>query len=616
MSPLDLAAGYDLSTPNGRGRALTALRKEKPFVVCVAASLPLGFVTRVAAIQAAGKRKFSIIAAPAVGARGLEYLAALPDHIALAVSVGELSQTPRGPKPALPFGPRAAGRGETRLGAGTAALRDSRETMWLRGGDPSSLATKVVDEVEALWISSHSSLLAARYDLDSANAAEVYAAAAEGGEEVDGEGGEGDEEEPPDLDDADTDSDDAQLKEEPGDDKEKPSMNLLRSLMRMHVNTGHRSLRRLARALTIAGAPRSTIRAVKFLRCSVCQEKRKKQTRRPAAMPRARAFGDRVHIDLVKCWDAADRARWVTNIVDAASGFQLCIRIQSKTSASVIGSFRTVWASWAVLPVTCVADLGPEFASEQFTAWLETHGSRVYHCPVEAPWQNGVAERAGGVFKAVLAGVCKEHSVVTDEEFDTAVAVTTEMRNADMNDSGFSPDQWVLGKARRVPGDLLGAGGVMQALPSHSSHLPGFHERVAMMETARRAITKVHFSKRLRAAELGRARTVPDAVGFNIGDMVYFYRESMRATVGQKKARNSKRLLLKSWHGPAMIVGKEGATAIYLGWRGNVTKCAPEAVRLASSLEQIAAESWSEALEDVLFHCRPAAEAPEPDRPQ
>ena len=51
---------------------------------------------------------------------------------------------------------------------------------------------------------------------------------------------------------------------------------------------------------------------------------------------------------------------------------------------------------------------------------------------------------------------------------------------------------------------------------------------------------------------------------------------------------------------------------MYIGYRGHVTKCTPESVRLASSHEQLAAEDWAEALNEVLIKAQPAP----PRRPE
>ena len=152
------------------------------------------------------------------------------------------------------------------------------------------------------------------------------------------------------------------------------------------------------------------------LKCSICQERRRPKLRRPAALPRARAFNDVVHGDLIKVSDVANASYWLLNLVDAASGLQVCKRVADKTSYEVFKAYE-LFTNWAGPPVTLVLDLGPEFSSEEFTKNAESLGSRVYHTPVEAPWQNGVAERNGYSFKVVLAAIVKEHSVTTADEW-------------------------------------------------------------------------------------------------------------------------------------------------------------------------------------------------------
>eukprot|EP00435_Cladocopium_sp_Y103_P000558 s8569_g1.t1 len=70
------------------------------------------------------------------------------------------------------------------------------------------------------------------------------------------------------------------------------------AVKKLHCNTGHRSNKRLARALAIAGAPPEAIAAAKSLQCSLCQEKRPPRARRPATLPTPKDAGDQVHIDL------------------------------------------------------------------------------------------------------------------------------------------------------------------------------------------------------------------------------------------------------------------------------------------------------------------------------
>eukprot|EP00969_Alexandrium_andersonii_P082710 3646457-Alexandrium_andersonii.AAC.1 len=58
------------------------------------------------------------------------------------------------------------------------------------------------------------------------------------------------------------------------------------------------------------------------------------------------------------------------------------------------------------------------------------------------------------------------------------------------------------------------------------------------------------------------------------GELAYFCRKQAR------RAKNSGRrgqLMLNQWHGPAMVIGHAGRSAVYLGYRDGVAKCAPEA---------------------------------------
>ena len=79
--------------------------------------------------------------------------------------------------------------------------------------------------------------------------------------------------------------------------------------------------RALSRALAIAGAPFDVIKAAKHLKCPDCAAQRPPRKRRVAALPRARAVGDVVHIDLVQLEDLGRTKHWALSSVDAASSF-------------------------------------------------------------------------------------------------------------------------------------------------------------------------------------------------------------------------------------------------------------------------------------------------------
>jgi hypothetical protein len=153
--------------------------------------------------------------------------------------------------------------------------------------------------------------------------------------------------------------------------------------------------RALVKALVIAGASEEVLRAARRFSCPICAAKQPPKPRRVAGLPRPRYFWDVVHLDLLQLTDAASGKHWCLNVVDSASNFQMISLVRRKTSAQVTEILDRNWISWAGAPATIVADLGPEFASEEFAQWCEFHAVHLHHTSVEAPWQNGVAENMG-----------------------------------------------------------------------------------------------------------------------------------------------------------------------------------------------------------------------------
>ena len=79
------------------------------------------------------------------------------------------------------------------------------------------------------------------------------------------------------------------------------------------------------------------------------------------------------------------------------------------------------------------------------------------------------------------------------------------------------------------------------------------------------------------------------------GDIVYFW-----SKYNSKTAPSKKRLSLRRWHGPALLVALEGHNAGYVSFKGQLSKCAREHLRSASSMEQISAEVWHDAIQDCV----------------
>ena len=234
-----------------------------------------------------------------------------------------------------------------------------------------------------------------------------------------------------------------------------------------------------------------------------------------------------MRLDLVQ-FEAADKSKhWAVHVPDAASRFQLAHIMKNKTSRKVIQFLNKTWIPIFGAPSTVVADFGPEFVSAEFEAWCQSHSIYLCHAAVEAPWQNGIAERTGGLLKTIFHTVVKATSAVAKHDLQSALAESLDAYNRDVDETGFSPSQWVIGRQPRSQGDVLG-GTFSSRLAEHGlmEHEEGFARRIAMREVARVAMTKLHFSRGIRRAELARPRVLNTTIV--TGDLVYFWRAEVQ----------------------------------------------------------------------------------------
>ena len=380
------------------------------------------------------------------------------------------------------------------------------------------------------------------------------------------------------------------------------------AVYRLHCNTGHRSNARLARALLISGAPPEVVQCAKHLKCSICAEKQKPKTRQPASLPVPKDVSDQVHIDLMEVHDGNGTKFYVVHAVDWASRFQMAEVLEDKSSPSVEAFLKKRWFPIFGAPRVLIADQGKEFTSWYFADMANQYGILLWHAAIQAPWQNGVCERAGGALKAILQACITAHSVQGHEELEMSLQEAVTAYNHDVNDSGVSPAQAALGKQPRMHGDVLG--NFENHLGEHGMILskPGLARQIALRETAKMAMLRLHFSRGLRKALLARPRTVPPSL--DPGSIVYFYRNTK---YNAKTHPSKQKLTLKKWHGPALVIAREGDSNYYLSFKGQLCKCAAEHVRPASTMEQISAEAWRDAIAEVVEQAQADARQRPPD---
>ncbi|CAE7718191.1 pgsA [Symbiodinium sp. CCMP2592] len=379
----------------------------------------------------------------------------------------------------------------------------------------------------------------------------------------------------------------------PKGDSEVPISSAVRqAVRRLHENTGHRSPARLARALVIAGAPAEAVLAAKQLRCAVCDEKRPPKARRPASLPGPWEPGDQVCIDILDVFDAIGTRFSVLHAVDGVTKFQMSMLVENKSSAEVIRFLRERWAPVFGMPRTLVCDQGREFISHELESFAAECNMFLYHIAVQAPWQNGLCERVGGILKTLLAACTASQSLMGRDEMSLGLGEATTAYNMDVGDSGFSPMQAAVGRQPLLPGDALRNNPV----EGEAMEEPVFARLVAIRETARMAMLRLHFSRALRKSELARSRNPTVAAAPVVGDLVYYWREQK---YNRKGNRDPRRMLLRKWHGPALLIAMEGASA-YVTARGSLTKVALEHIRRASPMEQLASGEWQAVIQEVI----------------
>ena len=380
-------------------------------------------------------------------------------------------------------------------------------------------------------------------------------------------------------------------------DEKRVSAGVKLAVKRLHENTGHRSNRRLARALVLSGAPSEVIRAAKQLRCSICDEKRKPKARLPSSLPTPKDVSDQVHLDIFEVVDSQEKRFYVVHAIDWSSRFQMAEALPDKSSESVVDWFQKRWLPIFGPPRVLVADQGREFISWAFEEMCARHSILLWHIPVQAPWAHGICEKGGGILKALISACVKSHSVLDLEEMNLAVQESVAAYNGDVNEMGVTPAQAAIGRQPRMNGDVLGS--FQQRLAEHGllESRPGLARQVAIRETAKLAMVRLHFSKGLRRAQLARSRNPLAEQHLAPGDIAYFWRESR---YNSRTAPSKKRLSLRRWHGPALLVALEGERAGFVSFKGQLTKCAREHLRPASSMEQVSADVWHEAIQEAV----------------
>ena len=109
--------------------------------------------------------------------------------------------------------------------------------------------------------------------------------------------------------------------------------------------------------------------------------------------------GDQLAVDIFDSFDAVGIRYSILHAVDAVTRRQMAVIVEKQSSEEVIRFIRERWAPVFGLPRTLLCDQGRAFVSHELEAFAGENTIHISHIAVQAPWQNGLCERTGGILK-------------------------------------------------------------------------------------------------------------------------------------------------------------------------------------------------------------------------
>lgn len=321
------------------------------------------------------------------------------------------------------------------------------------------------------------------------------------------------------------------------------------ALLRLHRNLGHPRHEQLARTLRLGGASPYAIAASRWLPRPECARYPKKTPAMPAQVSRAFSFGGYVQLDEMT-YEGVDGVQ-VQGVVmhDAASDYGVYVPLRGLVppaqprAPQLRNAVLDGWVAWANAPDTIVWDQHGSHSGVLAEA-LDKLNVVQEPMPRDAHHKLGKCERRVQTLQFLATEIQEELEITDEDGAHQALIQANAALNRRIGASGYSPEQWVLGRQSRLPASALhapelGRLGTMQAAVNDD----GFRMSLAIREAAEKAMVKLDHSQTIRSAVLAGSRaTRPRRVC--AGDVVHFW----RSTGNRKRGE---------FVGPARVIGKD-----------------------------------------------------------
>ena len=301
--------------------------------------------------------------------------------------------------------------------------------------------------------------------------------------------------------------------------------------LKLHRQFCHASSERLIRLLKNAGcSDKDFIQEIEKCcqNCEFCRKYKAPLPRPVVGFPMAEEFNQVVCMDLK---EVKKGKLWILHLVDAATRYTNAVLINTKRKEVVVNEIFQNWIKYFGSPVRFHSDNGGEFANETFTDMTEMIGVEISTTPAEAPFSNGIVERANKILYESMMKTVEDVGCSMELGLAWSVSATNSLQNC----NGYAPNQLVMGKNVNLPSLISDK---PPAYKSSSTEIVRQH--LNAMHSARENFLKADSSRRIRKAFNSQVRTYSEVI-YEAGEKVYF-----------------KRRKAKGWCGPGKVLGKEG----------------------------------------------------------
>eukprot|EP00435_Cladocopium_sp_Y103_P041880 s782_g11.t1 len=309
-------------------------------------------------------------------------------------------------------------------------------------------------------------------------------------------------------------------------------------LRKLHVNLGHPDPNVLAEHLKAQQAAPHVIAAAREFVCV------RTQLRHPGfvvAGPKLhdpKDFNDLVGIDGFYWSGSKGFSVHVFHCIDEASLFHLGRRCETRNADQVVNSWSNFWTSWAGDPVQVYTDPAGEFISDQWKTLMQSKS--IQPLITSEAWQRGRVERHGQIIKRMLTRCDLERPIESLQDFDQTLLACFQAKNSLMRQKGFSPEQIVLGKSRKIPASLTSD----ESAVSHELALENnpesesFRRLLDIRTTAKKAFLMTDNDQSIRRALL--RRSCPIRGPYVPGQLVMYW---LKRRINRQESGR--------WYGPA-----------------------------------------------------------------